>query len=136
MLNVDVPGILLQVVIGELNSSLATQTRQIANTLHSLSGCWCVWKYRGGKMGSGNLDGCGNCAKWSLVATNLFILVRYQLQHHSVKLTGVLHDCCMRHTPLFLTFKDFNPKLEDRGTLKLMMPQGLFKCNVKFNTVM
>jgi len=33
-----------------------------------------VWKYRG-KMGSGNLDGCGNCAKWSLVATNLFILV-------------------------------------------------------------
>ena len=32
MLNVDVPGILLQVVIGELNSSLATQTRQIANT--------------------------------------------------------------------------------------------------------
>jgi len=26
-------------------------------------------------MGSGNLDGCGNCAKWSLVATNLFILV-------------------------------------------------------------
>lgn len=26
-------------------------------------------------MGSGNLDGCGNCAKWSLVVTNLFILV-------------------------------------------------------------
>jgi len=25
-------------------------------------------------MGSGNLDGCGNCAKWSLVVTNLFIL--------------------------------------------------------------
>ena len=87
-------------------------------------------------MGSGNLDGCGNCAKWSLVATNLFILVRYQLQHHSVKLAVVLHDCCMRHTPLFLTFEDFNPELEDRGTLKLMMPQGLFKCNDKFNTVM
>ena len=32
MLNVDVPGILLQVVIGELNSYFATQTRQIANT--------------------------------------------------------------------------------------------------------
>ena len=30
-------------------------------------------------MGAGNLDGCGKCVKWSLVAINAFVMVMSQL---------------------------------------------------------